>query len=252
MESFAQPAVNKNKRVSSDCLLSVTLSTHSSKRVILLSCHQIAFFHLSTHFLAFSLNLWRSSKVQGSACNWHCNICLVVLGAWPHSHIVSPLKYIHLLRCFFLHATPVRNLLRHLHAVHGLVCPFAKLSSSLTAQLCCTKFCRCCHSLQRMIVAGKSAGRTELRKHSLFKRLSAGTWPCRERAVFVSCFFFSTLAHTSLLMSGGTIPTSRYSSSTLVGLKHPVIDLHASFSSGSSLDACGDLAQTWHAYSAAE
>ena len=96
------------------------------------------------------------------------------------------------------------------------------------------------------------SGRTELRKHFLFKRLSAGTWPSREWAAFVSCFFFSTLAHTSLLMSGGAIPASRYSSSTLVGLRHPVIDLHASFSSGSSLEACGDLAQTGHAYSAAE
>ena len=43
-----------------------------------------------------------------------------------------------------------------------------------------------------------------------------------------------------------------YSSSTLVGLKHPVINLHASFSSESSLEACGDLAHTGHAYSAAE
>ena len=111
---------------------------------------------------------------------------------------MSPLKYFHLLRCFLLHATPVRNLLRHLHAAQGLVCPFAKLSSRSTAQLCGDKFCRCCHSLQRMTFAGKSAGRTELRKHSLFKRLSAGTWPCREWAAFVSCFFFSTLAHTSL------------------------------------------------------
>ena len=64
------------------------------------------------------------------------------------------------------------------------------------------------------------------------------------------CFLlpFFTLAHTSLLMSGGTIPARRYMSSTLVCLKHPVIDLHASFSSGSSLEACGDLAQTGHAY----
>ena len=77
-----------------------------------------------------------------------------------------------------------------------------------------------------MTFAGKSAGRTELRKHFLFKRLSAGTLPCREWATFVSCFFFSTLAHTSLLMSGGAIPASRYSSSTLVGLRHPVINLH--------------------------
>ena len=119
-------------------------------------------------------------------------------------------------------------------------------------QLCGAKFCRCCHSLQRMTFAGKSAGRTELRKHSLFTRLSAATWPCREWAAFVSCFFFSTLAHTSLLISGGAIPASRYSSWTMVGLKHPVINLHASFSSGSSLEACGDLAQTGHAYSDTE
>ena len=80
-----------------------------------------------------------------------------------------------------------------------------------------------------MPFTGESAGHTVLRKHSLFKRLSAGTWPCREWAAFVSCFFFSTLAHTSLLISGVVIPANRYSSSTLVGLKHLVIDLHASF-----------------------
>ena len=144
------------------------------------------------------------------------------------------------------------NLVRHFHAVQGLVFPFAKLSSRLTAQLCDAKFCRCCQSLYGMTFAGKSAGRTELRKHFLFKRLSSGIWPCREWATFVSCFFFSTLAHTSLLMSGGAIPASRYSSSTFVSLIHPVIVLHASFSSGSSLEACGDLAQTGHAYSAVE
>ena len=63
--------------------------------------------------------------------------------------------------------------------------PFAKLSSRLTAQLCDARFCRCCHSLQRTTFAGKSAGRTELRKHYLFNRLSAGTWPCREWAVYI-------------------------------------------------------------------
>ena len=124
-----------------------------------------------------------------------------------------PLKYFDLCRCSLLHATPVRNLLRHLHAVQGLVCPFCILLSRLTAHLCDDKFCRCCHSLQRVTFAGKSAGRTEIRKHYLFKRLSPGTWPCKEWAAFVSCFFFSTLAHTSLLMSGGAIPASRYSSS---------------------------------------
>ena len=157
---------------------------------------------------------------------------------------MSPVKHCHLLRRSLLHATPVCNLLRYIHTAQGLICPFAKLSSRLTVQLCGIKLCRCCHSLQRMTFAGKSAGRTELRKHSLFKRLSssvsAGTWSCREWAAFVSCFVFSTLAHASLLI-GGEIPVSRYSSSTLVGFKHPVIDLHASFTSGSCLEACGDL-----------
>ena len=193
-----------------------------------------------------------ASKVHGCASNGYCNICLVVSGAWPHSHRVSPLKYFHLLRCSLLHSTPVRNLLRHLHAVQRLVCPLAKISSRLTAQLCDAKFCRCCHSLQRITFTWNSAGRTELRKHFLFNRLSAGTWPRREWATFVSCFLFSTLAHKSLLMSGGAIPASKYSYSTPVVLRHPVIDLHASFSSGSSLEACGNLAQTGHTYSAAE
>ena len=66
-----------------------------------------------------------------------------------------------------LHATPVRNLLRHLHAVQGLVFTFPTLSSRLTAQLCDAKFCRCCRLLQRMTFAGKSAGHTELRKNIL-------------------------------------------------------------------------------------
>ena len=133
----------------------------------------------------------------------------------------------------------MRNVFRHIHAAQGLVCLFAKLSFRLTAQLCDAKFCRCCHSLQPMTFEGKSAGRTELRMHSLFTRFSAGTWPCREWAAFVSCCMFSTQAHTSLLMSGGAIPAV-----TLVGLKHPVINLHGLFSSGSSLEACGDLSQT--------
>ena len=76
----------------------------------------------------------------------------------------------------------MRNQLRHFHAVQGLVCPFAKLSSILTEHLFDAKFCRCYHSLQPMTFAGRSAGRTELMKHSLVKRLSARTWPCREWA----------------------------------------------------------------------
>ena len=103
-----------------------------------------------------------------------------------------------------------------------------------------------------MTFADMSSGRTELRKHSLLKRLSARTLSCREWAGFVFCDFFSTIAHTYLLMSGGAIPASRHSYSTLVGQTHPAIDLHASFGSESNLEACEDLAKTGHAYSAAE
>ena len=53
-------------------------------------------------------------------------------------------------------------------------------------------------------------------------------------------------------MLGGAIPASSYSSLILVGLRHAVIGLHASLSSGSSVEACGDQAQTGNAYSVAE
>ena len=57
-------------------------------------------------------------------------------------------------------------------------------------------------------------------------------------------------AHTSLLRSGGTVLASIYKSSTLVGFRHPVIDLHVWSSSGSSRCACIDLDHTGSAYSA--
>ena len=80
------------------------------------------------------------------------------------------------------------------------------------------------------------AGFTECRKQFLdFKRLSAGIFPCEEWVWFVSCLAFSTLAHTSRLMLGGAIPDNKYNSSTLVGLRHPVIARRALLSSESSL-----------------
>ena len=76
-----------------------------------------------------------------------------------------------------------------------------------------------------MTLGGKFAGFTDL------------YWdvPCKEWASFVSCLAFSTLAHTSRLLLGGAIPDNKYNSSTLVGLRHPVIARHALSSSESSL-----------------
>ena len=87
-----------------------------------------------------------------------------------------------------------------------------------------------------MTLWGKFAGFTECRNQFLdSKRLSAGIFPCKEWASFVSCLALSNLAHTSRLMLGGAIPDNKYNSSTLVGLRHPVISRHALMSSESSL-----------------
>ena len=68
-----------------------------------------------------------------------------------------------------------------------------------------------------MTLGRKFAGFTECTQQFLdFKRLSAGIFPCKECASFVSCLSFSTLAHTSRLMLGGAIPDNKYNSSTLV------------------------------------
>ena len=57
-----------------------------------------------------------------------------------------------------------------------------------------------------------------------------------QRVGFVCSYLsFSTLAHKSRLMLGGAIPDNKYNSTTLAGLRHPVIAWHALLSSESSL-----------------
>ena len=85
---------------------------------------------------------------------------------------------------------------------------------------------------------------------SWLQAVLAGMWPNREWVSCSICLVRSILAHTSLLMSGGAIPDSKYKSSTYVGLSHPVIDRHALFSSGSNMSAYVDLAHTGAAYPA--
>ena len=91
------------------------------------------------------------------------------------------------------------------------------LSSRLAAKLCDVNFC---HSLQQITFAGKSAGRTELRTHSLFKCLQEPGCVERGLRLFLFLLFHS---HKSLLMSGGAITAFRYCSSPLVDLRHLVI-----------------------------
>ena len=66
------------------------------------------------------------------------------------------------------------------------------------------------------------------------------------------CFLLSCRDVVALLTPGGAIPARRYTFSTDVGLRHPVMEQHASFRAGSSLLTCVDLSHTGHAYSAVE
>ena len=123
-------------------------------------------------------------------------------------------------------------------------------TSSMICQILWLNFRLCWHALHRITLGGKSADFTLRKKQFLDSSLlSAGFWPYREWASLVSCLVFSTRAHTSLRMSGGAIPASKYRSSTLVGFRHLVTALHALFSSGFSFWAWDDLGQTGAAYS---
>ena len=175
------------------------------------SCHQTCVFHLSTHFFAISLKLLRLSNEQGLARRVHCIMDAVFSVSRPHS---TP----HFCLCSLLHVDPVRSRFRHLHVVHRLSYPLARLSLRLTVTLCgvCNLLS---HSLHRMILGDNSAGFTLRKKQFLdFRLLSAECCPYREWTLLVSCLVFYTLAHTSLRVSGCAIPASKYRSSTLVGL----------------------------------
>ena len=119
------------------------------------SCHQISVFHLSTHFFAVSLNLLRSSNKQGCARRVHCISC-VQCSLLPDRTL-----------CSLLHVNPVRSRFRHLHVVHGLSNPLAKLSSMLTVALCGIACSFLSHALHQITLGGKSAGFT-LRQKQFF------------------------------------------------------------------------------------
>ena len=192
--------------------------------------------HHITHFFAISLRLFRSSNEQGRARRVHYIICAVFSVTRPHSHVTSPSKYHHFCHCSLLHVNHVRSRFRHLHLVHGLSYPLARLSLRLTVTVCGVVCNLLSHSLHRVILGENSAGFTQRKKQFLdFILLSAGCSPYREWASLVSCLIFSVLAHTSLRMSGGAIPARKYRSSTLIGSRHPVTALHALFSSVFSL-----------------
>ena len=90
----------------------------------------------------------------------------------------------------------------------------------------------------RTVFAEKSIGCTFGRKGCFdFRCTGAGVCPNKECLSSFVYLVLSTLAHTSLLISGGAIPAIKYKSSTLVGFRQPVIDRHDWFRTGFSLFA---------------
>ena len=78
--------------------------------------------------------------------------------------------------CSLLHVNPVRCRIRHLHVVHGLSNPLAKLSSMLTVALCGIACSLLSHALHRITLGRKSAGFTLRKKQFLDSiLLSAGS-----------------------------------------------------------------------------
>ena len=150
-------------------------------------------------------------------------MCAVFSIARPHAHVTTPSKYPHFCLCYLLRVDHVSSRFRHLHVIDALSYPLARLSLRLTVTLCGVVCNLLSHSLHRMILGENSGGFTLRKKQFLdFSLLSAGCCPYREWAPLFSCLVFSILAHTSLRMSGGAIPASKYRSSTLVGFRHPV------------------------------
>ena len=158
------------------------------------SCHQTGIIHLSTHLFYLSLKLLRSSNdEQGRARRVNFIMCAVFSVARPHSNVTSPSKYPHFCLCALLHVNPVRSRFRHIHVVHGLSYPLARLSLRLIVTLCGIICNLLSHSLHRMTLGGISAGFTLRKKQFMDLRLlSAGCCPYRESALLVFCLFHSS------------------------------------------------------------
>ena len=89
-----------------------------------------------------------------------------------------------------------------------------------------------------------SVGSTDYRKLCLdFSLFLAGSCSYRGCRGSFSCLSFSSWDETARLICGGAIPHNKYRSSTLVGLRHPEMALHAAFRTGSIFEACDDLLQ---------
>ena len=142
---------------------------------------------------------------------------------------------------------PVLSLFRHFQCNHGASYPGPRSSGGM--DLSGTDRRWWVHDFSRSAGGFVSSGVTECTKLFLdFRRLCTGSRLYREYLGSYVCFLLSCRDVVDLLTPGGEIPARRYTFSTDVGLRHPVMERHASFRAGSSLLKCFDLSHTGHAY----
>ena len=115
-----------------------------------LAFHRVVSFQISHTVHTFTTYQYKHTR--HSSRRVHCIICAVFSDVRPHSHVTSPSKYPHFCLCSLLHVKHVRSLCIHLHGVHGLSYPLARLLLSLAVTLCGVVCNIRNHSLHRMTI----------------------------------------------------------------------------------------------------
>ena len=163
--------------------------------------------------------------------------------SFPHSHVFCPSSLNPHFCIRDLHRpVPVRRRFRLDQVGHVSLEPGGSDSLGLNESLCGVVWRWLDQRVSLRVRALPSRGSTEWRKLGLdFSLFLAGSCSYRGCRGSFSCLSFSSWDETARLICGGAIPHNKYRSSTLVGLRHPEMALHAAFRAGSIFEACDDL-----------
>ena len=202
--------------------------------------------------LARGFNSSRHSWVHSRGRMGQTSKCVIVCSS-PHSHVVCPSSLNSHFCITDLHRpVPVRRRFRLDQVGHASLEPGGSDSLGLNESSCVLVWRWLDQISSIRVGALPSRGSTEwrnlCREFSLFL---AGPCSYRKCRGSFSCLSCSSWDETARLICGGAIP-HKYRSSTLVGLRHPEMDLPAAFRTGSIFEACADLLQTGDSYSADE
>ena len=229
------------------------LTIHPISVFFILLWHYTLFIHWKTHSFEVSLYSIKSSVVHSWGSIVHFSKWSMVCVCSPQLHMVSASLYFHFSMFGLQRPIPVLSLFKHFQCNHGASDPVLKSSDGMDLSLCGRDRMWWVHALCRSAGGIISSGVTECTKLFLdFRRLFIGSWLYMECLGSSVCSLLSCRDVVALLTQGGALPARRYTLSTDIGLRHPVMERHALFRAGSSLLTCFDLSHTGHAYSTVE